>query len=42
MVFDDYGFETGDGVTVFVNEMRTWPGCHIVHNLNGYAVAVKF
>ena len=42
MVFDDYGFQTCDGVTVFVNEMRTWPGCHIVHNLNGHAVAVKF
>ena len=42
VVFDDYGFQSCDGVTAFVNEMRKWSRCQIVHNLNGHAVAVKY
>jgi O-methyltransferase len=42
VVFDDYGFQSCDGVTAFVNEMKLWPDCIIVHNLNGHAIAIKY
>jgi O-methyltransferase len=42
VVFDDYGFQSCNGVTTFVNEMRLWPHCLIVHNLNGHAIAIKY
>jgi O-methyltransferase len=40
VVFDDYGFQCCEGVTVFVNEIPS--GDHLlVHNLNGHAILVK-
>lgn len=42
IVFDDYCNQLCDGITAFVDEMREMPGCAIVHNLNGHAVAIKF
>jgi O-methyltransferase len=42
VVFDDYGNQWCDGITTFVDEMRTWSRCNIIHNLNGHAVAIKY
>jgi O-methyltransferase len=42
MIFDDYGFSGCEGVTKFVNELRTHSKLLFVHNLNGHAIFVKF
>lgn len=41
VVFDDYGFWGCEGVTAFVDEMRS-QGAFVVHNLNGHAILPKF
>ncbi|NJD25037.1 MAG: hypothetical protein FIB06_06490 [Betaproteobacteria bacterium] len=41
IVFDDYGFSTCEGVTTFVNEIRSAPGFTFIHNLNGHAILIK-
>ena len=41
VVFDDYGFETCEGITELVNEYRNHKDRIIMHNLNGHAVMVK-
>ncbi len=41
VVYDDYGFETCDGVTRFVNECIPYPNAVTLHNLNGHAVTIK-
>jgi O-methyltransferase len=41
VVFDDYGFQSCDGVTRYVNELRNQPGRVVMHNLNGHAVVIK-
>lgn len=41
IVFDDYGFQTCDGVTRFVNEERSKKDRLIIHNLNGHAIMIK-
>ncbi|MGL4555448.1 MAG: TylF/MycF/NovP-related O-methyltransferase, partial [Gemmataceae bacterium] len=41
LVFDDYGFQSCDGITKFVNEQRPLPGRVVFHNLNGHGVVVK-
>jgi O-methyltransferase len=41
IVFDDYGFSGCEGVTRFVNELRSDPTLLFVHNLNGHAILVK-
>ena len=42
VVFDDYGFQSCDGVTRFVDEFRTsHPGFRFLHNLNGHGVLIK-
>lgn len=41
IVFDDYGFQTCDGITKFVNEERKKIGRVVIHNLNGHAIIIK-
>ncbi|MEI6242485.1 MAG: TylF/MycF/NovP-related O-methyltransferase [Chlamydiota bacterium] len=41
IVFDDYGFETCQGITSFVNEYKHKKDCLFLHNLNGHAIFVK-
>lgn len=41
IVYDDYGFNTCDGVTRFVNEERLKENRIIIYNLNGHAVEIK-
>jgi O-methyltransferase len=41
VVFDDYGFETCDGIPKLVAEYRFQPGKLVIHNLNGHAVIIK-
>jgi O-methyltransferase len=41
MVFDDYGFSGCEGVTRFVNELRTDTKLLFVYNLNGHAILVR-
>jgi O-methyltransferase len=41
IVFDDYGFSGCEGVTMFVNELRSDTNLFFVHNLNGHAIFVK-
>jgi len=41
IVFDDYGFRGCDGVTRYVEELRSEHGLVMIHNLNGHAVFVK-
>lgn len=41
IVFDDYGFRGTEGVTRFVNELRSRDDLLFIHNLNGHAVFIK-
>jgi O-methyltransferase len=41
IVFDDYGFESCDGVARFVNEERNKKDRIVIHNLNGHAILIK-
>jgi len=45
VVFDDYGFKSCDGVTHFVNDLRTHPTFGetytFIHNLNGHGLVLK-
>lgn len=41
MVFDDYGFQTCDGVTNFCNELKSDSRFIHIHNLNGHAIFLK-
>jgi hypothetical protein len=41
IVFDDFGFNTCNGVTKFVNEQKLLDDRVVIHNLNGHAVMVK-
>ena len=41
VVYDDYGFESCDGITRAVNEQRGLAGRIVIHNLNGHAVVIK-
>jgi hypothetical protein len=41
IVYDDYGFESCDGITCFVNEEREKGDRLVIHNLNGHAVVIK-
>lgn len=41
VVFDDYGFEGGDGITKFVNEQREKIDRRVIYNLNGHAIIIK-
>lgn len=41
IVFDDYGFESTDGVTAFVNEVAFNSGWRFVYNLNGHAILIR-
>lgn len=41
IVFDDYGFLGCEGVTRYVNELRSDRSLVFVHNLNGHAVFIK-
>ena len=41
LVFDDYGFETCDGIARLVDAYRPRPDMHVIHNLNGHAIVVK-
>lgn len=41
VVFDDYGFRGCEGVTKYVNELRSDQDFHHMHNLNGHAVLIK-
>jgi O-methyltransferase len=41
VVFDDYGFRSCEGVTRFVNDVRSGVDRVFIHNLNGHAVLVK-
>lgn len=41
VVFDDYGFGVCQGVTRYVNTLRSQPGRLVFHNLNGHALVVK-
>jgi O-methyltransferase len=41
VVFDDYGFSSTSGVTLFVNEIRANPKYRFVYNLNGHAIFIR-
>lgn len=41
IVFDDYGFESCDGIPKLLDEYRLQPGKLAIHNLNGHALVVK-
>jgi O-methyltransferase len=41
IVFDDYGIETTNGITTYVNEMDHTYNCVIIYNLNGHAIIIK-
>lgn len=41
VVYDDYGFESCDGITKCVEEQRQKKDRVVFHNLNGHAVVVK-
>lgn len=41
IVFDDYGFSGCEGVTRYVNELRSDRSLVFLHNLNGHAVFLK-
>jgi O-methyltransferase len=41
IVFDDYGFRGTEGVTRFVNELRSREDFLFLHNLNGHAVLIR-
>ncbi len=41
VVFDDYGFDTCNGVTKFVNEEVLGDDKRIIYNLNGHAIVIK-
>lgn len=41
IVFDDYGFHTTTGVTMYVNEQKNLSDRVIIYNLNGHAVIIK-
>jgi O-methyltransferase len=41
IVYDDYGFESCDGITRLVNERSPMAGAVTLHNLNGHAVTIK-
>jgi O-methyltransferase len=40
-VFDDYGFESCDGVAKLVDGYRSRPDMLVIHNLNGHAIIAK-
>jgi O-methyltransferase len=41
VAFDDYGFESCDGIPKLVAEYRCQHGKLVIHNLNGHALIVK-
>lgn len=41
VVFDDYGFSSTSGVTLFVNEIHTNPKYKFIYNLNGHAIFIR-
>ncbi len=41
IVYDDYGFDTADGVTKHVEEQRSCEDRIVIHNLNGHAIIIK-
>jgi O-methyltransferase len=41
IVFDDYGIESTNGITTYVNEMAATFDCLMIYNLNGHAVIIK-
>lgn len=41
VVYDDYGFDTCDGITQFVEEQMTYTDRLVIHNLNGHAIVFK-
>jgi O-methyltransferase len=41
IVFDDYGFGGCEGITRFVNDLRSMGQFRFVHNLNGHALLVN-
>ena len=41
IVYDDFGFETADGVTKYVEEQRKFVDRIVIHNLNGHAIIIK-
>ena len=41
VVYDDYGFDTADGVTKHVEQQRKCEDRLVIHNLNGHAIVIK-
>lgn len=41
IIFDDYGFHTTTGVTMYVNEMKNMSDRVVIYNLNGHAIIIK-
>ncbi|MCU1336545.1 MAG: tylF 1 [Bryobacterales bacterium] len=41
VVYDDYGFRGGEGITKYVNEQMSESERLVLHNLNGHAIVVK-
>lgn len=41
IVFDDYGTESTNGITTYVNEMTTIYECLMIYNINGHAIIIK-
>lgn len=41
VVYDDFGFQTCDGITKYVNEQYDMPDRIVMSNLNGHAIIIK-
>ena len=41
VIYDDYGFRGGEGITKYVNEQMTENDRLVLHNLNGHGIVVK-
>jgi O-methyltransferase len=41
VVFDDYGFYTCEGISLFVDQERKKKNKIVIHNLNGHAIIIK-
>jgi O-methyltransferase len=41
MIYDDYGFDSCDGITKYVEEQMMCKDRLIIHNLNGHAIVMK-
>ena len=41
IVFDDYGFSSCEGISIYCEELRKNKNFRFIHNINGHAIFVK-